>query len=286
MVYEKIGTLIFAYRCNYMLRKISLYLGLSLTLVGALSSCDKDTKSVNIFSISDDKQLGNQLEQEILSDPATYPILDEAKYPVAYQNLNRVVNSLLGVPSINHKNDFDWKARIVKDDNTLNAFAGPGGKIFVYTGIIKYLEAEDEFAGVVGHEICHADRRHITDQMTKAYGLQLLLDVVVGKNPGMLTQIAAGLVTLKFSRTAEAEADEYGVIYLYESSEKYDPRGVGKFFQKLIDQGQAGSTPQFLSDHPSPENRVEAINKKWKELGGEPGQTYADRYKDFKNSLP
>ncbi|MDZ4839673.1 MAG: M48 family metalloprotease [Bacteroidota bacterium] len=265
-----------------------LRLIIGILSVVALTACDKEDSSINIFSLADDKQLGNQLEQEILVDPNT-KLLSESTYANAYQYLNRVINTILATSPVNHRSDFDWKARLIQDDNILNAFAGPGGKIFVYTGIIKYLEAEDQFAGVMGHEIAHADRRHVTDEMTKAYGLQLLIQVTLGQNPGTLTQLAAGLATLRFSRGAEREADEYGVLYLdaTKNTENWDSRGVGDFFAKLLADSASGanSTPEFLSTHPSPNKRVEAVNAKWVELGSRPGQDYKDRYIDFKTNM-
>jgi beta-barrel assembly-enhancing protease len=247
-------------------------------------SCNKDTGAVNIFSVDDDKALGNQVAAQIAADPAHYPILDSIKYAKAYAHLYRIVRTLLDSGGLIHAKDFDWQIKIIQNDTVLNAFAAPGGKIFVYTGIIKYLDAEDQFAGVLGHEMAHADRRHVTDEMTKAYGIDLLLQVALGKNPGALAQMAAQLTELKFSRDAEAEADKYSVIYMYNTS--YDARGVGRFFEKLIASGQAGNTPQFLSDHPSPANRVQAITDEWQSLGGKTGNTYPSRYQDFKSSLP
>ena len=270
-----------------LLRPLVLFLWLGAGM--SLTSCDKETNSVNIFSLEDDKQLGDQVEQEILSNPQQYHVLDRNQYTAAYGHLDRIVNSILNSGKVVHKNDFNWSVRIIRDDSTLNAFAAPGGKIFVYTGIIKFLNAEDEFAGVMGHEIAHADRRHVTDEMTKAYGIQLLLDIALGKNQGALSQVAVGLATLRFGRGAERDADDHGVIYLdatKNTGENYDPRGVGKFFQKLIDMGQSSQGPEFLSTHPDPGERVENINKKWQELGSTPGQTYADRYQQFKASLP
>ena len=264
--------------------KIIYLLLLLTTLMGVISGCDKGTKTVNIFSLDDDKQLGNQMVTEIESNPAQYPILDSAQYPAAYGYLNHIIRSILDSGGLLHKNDFNWRFRIIHNDSILNAFAAPGGKIYVYTGIIKYLSGEDELAGVLGHEITHADRRHVTDEMTNQYGLQLLLDIVLGKNQNALTQVAAGLATLKFSRDKEAEADKYAVIFTNNTS--YDPLGVGKFFQKLIAQGQGNQGPAFLSDHPSPDNRVQKIHDEWVNLGSKKGSTYTARYQDFINSLP
>lgn len=248
------------------------------------SGCDKGTGAFNVFSLDDDKQLGEQTKQQIAADPAHYPLLDRTQYATAYSHVDQIINNILNSGQLIHKDDFQWETYIIHNDSVLNAFCAPAGKMYVYTGIIKYLDSEYELAGVMGHEMAHADRRHVTDELTAQYGLQVLLDVVAGKNQGTLTQIASGLATLKFSRDKEAEADKYSVIYLYHT--EYDARGVGKFFEKLINQGQQGSTPQFLSDHPSPENRLQAIDDEWKSLGAKTGQTDSARYVELKNSLP
>lgn len=257
---------------------------LFITTIISFSGCDKGTGAFNIFSLDDDKKLGDQTKAQIAADPAHYPLLDRTQYATAYSHIDQIVNSILNSGQLIHKDDFQWETYIIHNDSVLNAFCVPAGKMYVYTGLIKYLDAENQLAGVMGHEMAHADRRHVTDELTAQYGLQTLLDVVAGKNQGTLTQIATGLATLKFSRSKEAEADKYSVIYLYHT--EYDARGVGVFFKKLIDQGQQGSTPEFLSDHPSPDNRLQAIQDEWQSLGGKTGQTDSTRYVELKNSLP
>lgn len=254
-----------------------------VAFVCTFTACKEDN-SINIFSIEDDKQLGMQLAAEIASDPTTYPILSETDYPEAYQHLYRIRDEILQSNGIIYKDEFLWETKIIHDDETLNAFAGPAGYIYVYTGLIKFLESEDHFAGVLGHEIAHADRRHVTDQLTTAYGLTFLLDILLGDNQGTITDVAAGLASLSFSRGKEKEADEYSVIYLCET--EWKSNGAGGFFQKLIDLGQGGGIPAFLSTHPNPDNRVEAIDEKEAELMCEPGDDFVTRYQDFKNSLP
>ena len=144
-------------------------------------------------------------------------------------------------------------------------------------------ENEAEFAGVLAHEIAHADKRHSTDQLTRAYGISALLEIVLGKNQGLLTQIATQLLQLKYSRNHETEADMQSVIYMYPT--RYDARGVKYFFERMAQQS-GGSGPEFLSTHPNPENRVEEIDKKWQELGGKEGELFTASYADFKNTLP
>jgi predicted Zn-dependent protease len=250
-----------------------------------LTSCNKDNGGINIFTVEDDKQLGLQMQQEIQSNPADYPVLSESQYPASYMHIREVRDAILATGEVAFDSEFAWDVQIIRDDSVLNAFCTPGGYIYFYTGLIKFLDNDAEFAGVMGHEMSHAARRHSTQQMTKAYGLQVLLSVVLGENPGLLAtmaaDLAAGVSMLAFSRDDEYEADEYAVKYLYKTT--YDARGVAGFFEKL-DGSQ--NPPEFLSTHPSPENRVEKIMEIWQELGGKEGQEYVEEYQAFKNSLP
>lgn len=263
-----------------------LLIPLSVMILFA-SSCSKDdngSPGINLFSVEDDKELGQDLNQEIQSNPE-YNVMDPDQYPDAYNHLYRIRDAILSTGEVNYDTTFVWNVYLLNNDTTLNAFATPGGYLYFYTGLIKFLENEAEFAGVVGHEIAHSAERHSTNQLTKVYGLQVLLSVVLGENPGQLAEIAAGLAsglsTLAFSRNHEYEADEYAVRYLYPTS--YDPRGVAGFFEKL--EG-ASPVPEFLSTHPSPENRVEEIMALWEELGAQEGEWYDERYQEFISTLP
>lgn len=226
-----------------------------------LSCSDGD---FNIFSIEDDKMLGLQLRDEILANPQEYPVIDRASNPSAYTYLEDIVDEILGSDEIIYKDEFAWEIYLIKDDSTLNAFAAPGGYIFVYSGLIKFLDEKDDFVGVLGHEIAHADKRHSTDQLTDQYGIATLLQFITGDDQGTLSQILSSLVTLKFSRSAEAEADMFSVAYLCDT--KYAANGAASFFEKLLQEG-AAQQPEFLSTHPNPDNRVEAINAEATERG-------------------
>jgi predicted Zn-dependent protease len=266
-------------------RLVSFPLVLVMMTLVFFSSCSDDSDGINIFSVEDDKQFGLQMEQEIQGNPAEFPLLPESQYAEAYQHIERVRDAILATGKLKYDAEFEWNVHIIKNDTVLNAFCTPGGYIYFYTGLIKFLDNEAEFAGVMGHEMAHADRRHSTKQMTEAYGLEVLLSIVLGDNPAVLTQIAAdlaaGVASLAFSRDDEYESDELSVKYLYETS--YDARGVAGFFEKIDGSSQP---PEFLSTHPNPGNRVEKINEIWLELGGKTGEEYPERYQQFKNSLP
>ncbi|PKV75689.1 M48 family metalloprotease [Pontibacter ramchanderi] len=232
-----------------------------------MSSC-KDNEGV-IFSTQDDIRLGQQVSQQVDSTfRAQGKLLERnssnANVQKAYTHLDRIVNRVLNSGEIKYRNEFAWTVKIIDDRETLNAFAAPGGYIYVYTGLMKFLDDEDHFAGVLAHEIAHADKRHSVQQLQRDYGIALLLSVALGNNAGTLQQIAAQLAGtlagLRFSRGAETEADNASVVYL-DGTDYYACDGAAGFFVKLNSQAQSSNPPEFLSTHPNPENRVENIQQ-------------------------
>ncbi|WP_324670689.1 M48 family metalloprotease [Hymenobacter sp. GOD-10R] len=248
----------------HLLRKPWLLLSLATSLLGT-AACSGDGDNVVLFSIEDDKALGDKVATETDSTyRAKGQLLERANNARAYQLLDPMVNRVLNNGQLVHRNDFPWDVKIIKDDATQNAFATPGGHIYVFSGLIKFLDNESQLAGVLGHEIAHADRRHTSKQLQQQYGISLLLSLVLGENPNQLAQIATGLGQLKFSRDFEREADEYSVVYLNNTS--YSCDGTAGFFSKAQSAGQQ-NPPEFLSTHPDPGARIEAITAKAASLG-------------------
>lgn len=251
-------------------------------LLPMLLSCsdDKSGPKINLYTVQDDIDLGNQLKEEILADPTTYPILSASDYPEAYDKLYDIRDSILASGEVRYVEEFEWELFIIEDDEVLNAFCAPGGYIYVYTGLIKFLEYEDELAGVMGHEIAHADLRHSTQQLTQAFGLGVLLAILVDGDPGLLTEIAASLVNLSFSRSDESEADESSVEYLCGTD--YAADGTAGFFEKL----EGFEVPEFISSHPSSDTRVEDITEYATQLGCELTLNPNADYQSLIDSLP
>ncbi len=248
-----------------------------------LLSCDKDG-DINFFSVEQDRQLGEQVKEEI-ADSGEYNILSRSAYPVAYGHIDRITNKILNSGEVQYRDEFDWEVFLI-DDEVLNAFCVPGGKMYVYTGLIKYLETEDQLAGVMAHEIAHADHRHSTNALTRQYGFQVLLQVVLGNNPGVLSDIAVGLTNLQFSRSNETEADMSSVRYLGAEG-TWNCAGAAGFFEKMQAQGNGSGVPPFLSTHPAPENRVQRIYERANEAGCDQSASgHSSLYQQFKNSLP
>lgn len=259
-----------------MKRSISIYLTL---IVLFFSSCGNSW-----IPLSLDDTLGSQSAAQINEGMAGMSVLDESDYPEAYAYLNGIKSKILASGNVKHADDFKWELKIIEDDSVLNAFCLPGGYIYVYTGLMKYLDSEHALAGVLGHEMAHADLRHGTSQLVKNMGLSLALQLIFGGDASQLVNIGANLVSLSFSRSDEKDADMKSVEYLYNT--ELDARGTGVFFEKLQNDGKDPEIVEFLSTHPNPENRVEEINNKWKSLGGKKGITNKDSYKKMIKTLP
>ena len=258
--------------------KIYLYL---FVLVLILSSCSSGT-NLNLFSIKEDKEFGKKVSDQIESE-GKYKFLDSVKHAEVYGYVYKIRNEILNSGNVKHKDDFEWRIRIIEDDSTLNAFCTPGGYIYVFTGILKFLDSEDQFAGVLAHEIGHADMRHSTRQITEMFGIQLLLELIAGDSQSV-KEITSGLIGLTFSRSHEKEADANSVKYLCPT--KYNAAGGAGFFEKLIQKGDSNNPPVFLSTHPDPGNRVEKFKRAKEENGCLGNETFTSEYKKMVSKLP
>lgn len=168
------------------------------------------------------------------------------------------------------------------NDKAINAFALPGGYVFINRGAIEVADNEAQLAGVMAHELSHVALRHGTNQATKAEfasGVVGIAEGVLGGSTGgellaKLGAFAAGGVLLRYSRSAESQADVMGTQVLYDSG--YDPRAMAQFFEKLEAETKGKNPPEFFSDHPNPEHRVERVDEEIEKLGGVPSNARRD----------
>ncbi|HEV8537463.1 MAG TPA: M48 family metallopeptidase [Bacteroidota bacterium] len=247
---------------------------------------------MNIFSDDQDIKLGQQMDQEIRKNTKEYPILQG--HPEVKEYVMGVGNKVLASPAIMKRGLYAYKYEIIHNDSVVNAFCTPGGYIYVYTGLLKFIDNEATLAGVMGHEIAHAELRHASKRMTKTYGAQILLSLVLGENPSQIAEISAnmfaGLGLLANSRSDEAEADEYSMKYL--STTDYYPGAITYFFQKMNAKkggSDAGALERLFSTHPLDQDRIDHVNEILKIMGS-PKATEANlatkRFESFKKKLP
>src|SRR2546421_763648 len=215
----------------------------------------------NRYKPSDDVQVGRQAAAEVEQQ---MPILRDAD---ATNTVSRVGQRLVSAipPEFQHP-EFQYYFKIV-NARDINAFALPGGPMYVNRGMIEAARTEGEMAGVMAHELSHVALRHGTAQASKAQKYGLLAGIlgiggqILGGPAGAAAQIAGqgvGVYFLKFSREYETEADILGSQIMARAG--YDPRDLANMF-KTIEQQSGGSSGGFLSDHPSPANRYARINQ-------------------------
>ncbi|MDY0080476.1 MAG: M48 family metalloprotease [Ignavibacteriales bacterium] len=251
--------------------KRRIYLnGLLLILFAALIyGC---STGINLFSDKDEVALGDDLVQQILANPKEYPVNSGDAALKKYIQEN-IFNPILASPQVKKRNVYKYRIEIIRRDDVMNAFALPGGPVFVYTGLLKYLDSEAALAGVLAHEVAHIESRHATKRLSANYGVSLLLSLVLGQNPSALAEIATnlfvGLAFLANSRSDEDQADRLSVEYL--KTTKYYPGGVKFFFEKMKSDGtvssNSGKIATFLSTHPDPIERIAVVNQNLKGQG-------------------
>jgi predicted Zn-dependent protease len=249
-----------------------------LTMLPTVGCGSGGAGDFNLISIDEEWQLGQQLSQDI----AKQVRLNDDPTVNAYV---RGVGQKLVAQAPAPFNGLPWQFHVVNDP-AINAFAIPGGHVYVNTGLIANADNAAELAGVMAHEINHVVARHSTEQLSRQYGLSILAGVALGQNPGQLAQIAAQLAAggalARFSREAEREADELGIQAM--AAAGYNPIGMATMFEELLEHQQSspGRVEQFFSTHPLTEERVRDARNRAQKLGDrgvldEPGFQEAKR---------
>ena len=218
----------------------------------------------SLYSQSQEIQMGQQANDEVVASIGLY---NDSSWQTYIQRLGTDLASKTTRP------DLPWTFHIV-DDPTVNAFALPGGFIYVTRGILCYINNEAELASVVGHEIGHVTARHSVTQMTKQQIAQL--GVLAGtmvepklEKYGQLINTGLGLMFLKFSRDDEKQADDLGLRYMY--SDGYDPKQMVHVFEvlgRISANSGSGRIPEWMSTHPDPGNRAQRIQTEIDTLKG------------------
>jgi beta-barrel assembly-enhancing protease len=216
----------------------------------------------NSYSVKQDVELGQQAAAEVRQQ---MPMLNDERIEDFAERIgDRLIEA---IPADYRQPEFRYSFDVV-NLREINAFALPGGPMFLHRGMIEAAKSEAEVAGVMAHEIAHVALRHGTAQATKGQKFQLgalagqVLGAVIGGRTGAVvsqgSQIGLGTVFLKYGREYEREADLLGAQIM--AGAGYDPRAMASMFQTIEKQGGGGG-PEFLSDHPNPGNRVQAINR-------------------------
>jgi metalloendopeptidase OMA1, mitochondrial len=224
-------------------------------------------------SVGQEMQMGAQAYNQVKSDPKMRPSQDPREVEPVKRVAARIVEAAKRSKYAEMAQQFQWEVTVIKDDKTANAFALPGGKMAVYTGIFPMAKTEAGLAAVMGHEVVHALARHGAERMSQGQVANIGLQVVgaaVGmssKNPvlGQATMAALGAgtqvgVLLPFSRKHESEADYVGILLAADAG--YDPRESVALWERMAQVSGGGGQAEFLSTHPSHDTRIDQL-KEW-----------------------
>lgn len=244
-----------------------------VSLVGCETNPYTGRSQLLMTSVSQEMQMGAQAYSQVKNDPKMHQSQDPREIEPVRRVAARIIEAAKRSKYAEMANQFQWEVTVIKDDKTMNAFALPGGKIAVYTGIFPVAKTEAGLAAVLGHEVTHALARHGAERMSQGQLTNVTLQVLgtavgtAGDN-AMLGQAAmaalgAGVqvgVLLPFSRKHESEADYIGILLAADAG--YDPRESVHLWERM-EQVSSGKGPsEFLLTHPGHETRIEQL-KKW-----------------------
>ena len=244
-----------------------------LSLVGCQTNPYTGRSQLLMTSVSDEMKMGVQAYDQVKSDPKLRPSQDPREIEPVKRIAARIVEAAKRSKYAEMANQFQWEVTVIKDDKTANAFALPGGKMAVYTGIFPMAKTEAGLAAVMGHEVVHALARHGAERMSQNQLTNTTMQVVGavagaaggGGMLGQATMAALGVgaqvgVLLPFSRKHESEADYIGILLAADAG--YDPRESVALWERMGQASGGGGSSEFMSTHPSHETRIDQL-KKW-----------------------
>ena len=230
--------------------------------------------NLNLVSTDKEVQLGQQFSAEVEKEE---PLLNN---PAIQQYVEEVGGRLA---RYSPRQEISYSFKVINAPDTVNAFALPGGYMYLYTGLMKLCANEAELAAVMAHEIAHVSGKHHGEMMTRQTGMEAITAIALGENPGAAAALASQLFTkgisARFSRTQEREADSVGMDILYRAG--YPPDAMISFMNKLLaldrESGGTRSLPIFAT-HPSPEERVTLLQDLMCQYPAESRSYGEDRY--------
>jgi len=214
-------------------------------------------RQIQLVSPTEEAQMGAQSFQQIVGKATL------STDPQINAMVQRVGSRIAAVTDL----DYQWEFRVIQDDKQANAFALPGGKVAVYTGMLPITRDETGLAAVLAHEIAHVLARHGGERLSQQMGVQTVTQVLAGmasSNPATVQLVSAALgagasvgVLLPWGRAQESEADHLGLILMAKAG--YDPRAARDLWQRMADASKGQRPPEFLSTHPAEATRIQQI---------------------------
>jgi predicted Zn-dependent protease len=250
-----------------------------------ITGCKKsDDKLVHVikdeYNIEDQREIGKSLKNLILNNPDRYPILSHRDYADFYEYINTLLNMLANTDQVVNRLAFNWDVTIIHDDNVATAFITPGGHLFIYTGLLKFISSENELFSILAHEINYADSQILMKRLVSDFGKDVIGDLLLGYDLPETRNIASRIRDLIFKESEVLVADRYALTIICPF--QYDAFGLKTF----IEAAHFSSLEiQWLVTRPSSITRIETIEEYAINCGVEE-DTFAERYTEYKALLP
>ncbi|UCD74444.1 MAG: M48 family metalloprotease [Phycisphaerales bacterium] len=266
-------------RCRFGLLILSLIL-----LTGCATNPATGRRQFNLMSISQQTALGEQAQPELIAEYG-----GEVQSPELREFFKRVGTRVARQVEEPYR-DLPWEFTLL-DSEVINAFALPGGKVFMTRGLLAYMDNEAQVAGVLGHEVGHVTAEHAGEQLSYAMGAQVFANVLLAASEGgdysQLTELLVGVggqgFLMKFSRDHEYESDIQGLKYMTRAG--YDPHAMADVLNILLELGgTSGSLMEFFSTHPDTDKRLARVEQmlgtEYRHTANNPAfKTYSSRFR-------
>lgn len=265
------------------MRKFGLIFAAAVVLVtlSCATTGPGGKKDLILISDSQENGLGLEFDKQVRTESK---ILDDAQWQSYFNEMGQ------RIVAVSDRKEIEYHFTVIESDD-INAFATPGGYVYIYTGLLKLMDSEAQLAAVTSHEISHVVARHGVKRLQQALGISILLEIVSGKSDSQTLQTAIGLglsVALSgYSRSNEREADRFGIHYM--SLAGYNPKGVIDMFEKLasVSEGKRNFFENMMATHPETQERIQNAKSQLAEFSQDvlTRDTGAARYKELKSRL-
>ena len=261
------------------MKKLILFPILIILILACVTTGPGGKKSLILIPTATEVDIGKEVAHDVES---TEKVL---KNPTVQNYVNRVGQKIVKVCD---RKDIKYSFKVL-DSEEINAFACPGGFIYIYKGLLKTMDNKAQLAAVLAHEVGHVVARHSIKRLQAMYGYAIVMEVALGDKMGktarQMVDAATGLILLGYGRENEYEADNYGI--LYEKKAGYNPKGMIQLFEKFkkMEGRPPSSFEKLLSSHPPAGDRIKNGNKQIKKIGGTNLPYYTDEYTAIKALL-
>jgi predicted Zn-dependent protease len=268
------------------MRHTTKALPLLLLLLAACATASRVADTVSdvaadaLVTVEQENELGKQMSAEVEKELTVHADDDVQAY------LGNLGKKVAAAAKADTPDGIRYRFRVIDDDETVNAFALPGGYIYVYTGLMKRADNEAEIVGVLGHEVGHVTQRHIAKRLIAMYGIEAVTKMALGEEPGLVGELIAAVVgggaMLTYGRDQERESDTVGLGYARKAG--WDPMGFVTFFEKLAaDEGSPLLV--ILQSHPMPSERMTVAKTMVNGMKDRPTKTGEEELAAIKDKL-